>query len=217
MDLRGADEPIPLYAVEGLKKFKALSARDDLTFELCRKVTGAPAARVLDPTFLVSFPSRTLPVDRRPYILFYYCEHLPEEVLRQIHEYARAHHLAVYGAGECDQRYTSLTVDLEPFDWVELFRHAQFVFTGTFHGAVFSILSRRQFKVYLTNQGRIKKVGALLKELGIEGREIREGFQFDLEAQKTEIDYEPVYKIIAEKRKQSLDYLYQSVKENWKE
>lgn len=206
------DEPIPPYVTEGIKKFKALSTRDDLTFELCKKVTGTSAIRVLDPTFLSQFPSGVLRVDKRPYILFYYCEHLPEDVLKQILEYAHSHHILVYGAGECDRRYTDITVDLVPFDWIELFRNAEFVFTGTFHGTVFSILNRKQFKVYLTNQGRIKKVGALLKEFGIEDREIRDDFRFDLESQKAEIDYGPVYEIIAEKKQQSLEYLYQSVK-----
>lgn len=49
---------------------------------------------------------------------------------------------------------------------------ADFVFTGTFHGAVFSILNQRPFKVYLTNESRIKKVGALLRELHIPNRKI---------------------------------------------
>ena len=202
-----ADEKLPEYVIKGIKKFKAISARDDLTYELAQKITGKTPTRVLDPTFLGSFPKAKLQVNSKPYILFYYCEHLPKKVHDQIFDYARKNGLAVYGAGECDKRYTEISVNLTPFEWVEMFRNAEFVFTGTFHGAVFSILNRRQFKVYLTNASRIKKVGALLKELGIENREIKKGYVCDIENQKHEIDYDKVYQVINTKREESKQFL----------
>ena len=112
------------------------------------------------------------------------------------------------------KQYTDITVDLAPFEWVEMFRNADFVFTGTFHGAVFSILNERPFKVYLTNESRIKKVGALLKELHIPNRKIDKNFKFDLEKMRNEIDYDVVNKIIDEKREASIEYLRQVIKEN---
>lgn len=168
-----ADEAIPQYVIDGIRKFKRISARDDLTEQLVEQVTGNAPKRVLDPTFLAEFPRAELKAKRKPYILFYYCENLPKNILNQIFYYAKEHGLAVYGAGECDKRYSEVTVNLTPFEWVEMFRNAEFVFTGTFHGAVFSILNRRQFKVYLTNESRIKKVTALLSELQITNRPMR--------------------------------------------
>ena len=114
--------------------------------------------------------------------------------------------MAVYGAGECDKQYTNITVNLTPFEWVGMFRNARFVFTGTFHGTVFSILNKRQFKVYLTNESRIKKVGALLRELKIENRIMESEFKFDLQKMGNEINYEKVYNIIDEKKKESLQF-----------
>ena len=132
---------------------------------------------------------------------------VPEKGIR----YAKEHGLAVYGAGECDKRYSEITVNLMPFEWVEMFRNAEFVFTGTFHGAVFSILNRRQFKVYLTNESRIKKVTALLEELGIQNREMDSKFEFDLESMKNEINYDAVYRVINEKRQSSKQYLKDAI------
>lgn len=37
--------------------------------------------------------------------------------------------LAVYGAGECDKRYSEITVNLMPFEWVEMFRNAEGITT----------------------------------------------------------------------------------------
>lgn len=205
------DEVIPQYVLDGIKKFKYISARDDLTEQLVEQVTGNVPKRVLDPTFLAKFPRADLKVRKKPYILFYYCENLSENILNQILDYAKEHNLAVYGAGECDRRYSAITVNLTPFEWVEMFRNAEFVFTGTFHGTVFSILNRRQFKVYLTNESRIKKVTALLNELGIMNRTIREDFQFELESMRSEINYTKVYEIIEQKRQRSTQYLIDSI------
>lgn len=204
------DDELPEYVINGIKEFKAISARDDLTFEIVKKVSGIGPTRVLDPTFLAQFPKANLKV-KKPYILFYYCDKLSDEKKNQIISYAKKNNLAVYGAGETDKRYTDITVNLTPFEWVEMFRNAEFVFTGTFHGAVFSILNKRQFKVYLTNKSRIKKVGALLKELHISNRSMAEDFVFDLNQMKSEIDYEAVYKIIEDKRNQSREYLLKHI------
>lgn len=205
------NEVLPNYVVDGIKKFKGLSARDDLTFELCKKLANIEPHRVLDPTFLGEFPSITEKKKMEPYILFYYCDNLPNEIKKQIFEYAKENNLKVYGAGECDKNYSDITVNLTPFEWVEMFKNAEFVFTGTFHGAVFSILNRRPFKVYLTNESRIKKVRALLNELEIKNREIDDKYHFDLDEQKNDIDYEATYKIISKKREESLLYLKKSI------
>ena len=206
-----AEEAVPQYVIDGIKKFKNISARDDLTEQLVKRVTGTAPVRVLDPTFLAEFPRADLRSIKKPYILFYYCEKLPEQILNQIFAYAKEHDLAVYGAGECDKRYSSITVNLMPFEWIEMFKNAEFVFTGTFHGAVFSILNQRQFKVYLTNESRIKKVTALLNELGISNRMIQADFRFDLESMKSEILYGDIRAAIEQKRQISKQYLKDAI------
>lgn len=80
-----------------------------------------------------------------------------------------------------------------------------------FMGQFFSILNRRQFKVYLTNESRIKKVTALLEELGIQNRKMDSKFEFDLESMKNEINYDAVYRVINEKRQSSKQYLKDAI------
>lgn len=205
------DDAVPQYVIDGIKKFKNISARDDLTEQLVKRVTGTAPVRVLDPTFLTKIPRADLQLSKKPYILFYYCEKLPGQIQNQIFSYAREHDLAVYGAGECDKRYSSITVNLKPFEWVEMFRNAEFVFTGTFHGAVFSILNQRQFKVFLTNESRIRKVTALLNDLGISDRVIDQDFQFDLEKMKSEINYGDIVGTIEQKRLKSIQYIKDAI------
>lgn len=198
---------LPEYVVSGIQRFAALSSRDEKTSQMLRSITGVEPEKVLDPTFLSDIPVNHAQGVRKPYILFYYCDRLPDRIKNQILRYAEEHGLAVYGAGECDTRYSGTTVNLTPFEWVDMFRNAEFVFTGTFHGSVFAILHHRQFKLFLTNKSRVEKVGSLLADCGLQDRQMGEDFVFDLEAMKGEIDYEAVDALLEEKRNQSMHYL----------
>jgi hypothetical protein len=104
--------------------------------------------------------------------------------------------------------YTQISVSLTPFEWAELFRHAAFVYTGTFHGVVFSILSRKNFKVYASIQSRIRKIGALLDQFGISDRTLTEDALLD---KGESIDYDKVYEYVDRLRESSSDYLQRAV------
>ena len=203
---------IPDYVRNGLDNFHAISVRDELTGKLVKKITGQEPEFVLDPTFLQDIPVSEPMGIQKPYILFYYCDGLPEDIKDQIISHARQEGCAVYGAGQWDRRYDDMEKIPTPFEWAQMFRQARFVFTGTFHGAVFSVLNRRPFKVYLTNKSRIRKVGALLKELKIENREIGPEFVFDIYKMSNEIDYAAVDKILAQRKAESFDYLRRTVR-----
>lgn len=201
------DDPVPPYVKDGIKRFDSLSARDSNTAEIVKEITGKDCTMVLDPTFLAEFPEgkRMVPADK--YILFYYCEKLPENILESIKAFARKNGYKLYGAGECNTMYDRITVNITPFEWVELFRHAEYVFTGTFHGAVFSILNRKQFGCYLTNESRIRKVNDLLRFLEIGDRTLTP----EMNVLGNVIDYDKIDKVIDEKKKISLDFLINSI------
>jgi len=207
-----SEDDVPDYAAEGIKRMADVSVRDRKTGELVKHVTGKAAQQVLDPTFLTELTEKERIDVKKPYILFYYCDHLPTEIREQIYRHARSMGMAVYGAGECDKRYDAITANLSPFEWIEMFRNASFVFTGTFHGAVFSILNEKPFKVYLTNKSRIQKVNSLLEVCGLDDREIGMDFVFDYEKMKNEIDYVQVGKKLQRERAVSMDYLRETIR-----
>lgn len=202
---------LPDYVRTGIKKFRAVSARDDLTEQLAQTIRGEKIHRVLDPTFLVKIPDEPIHAITRPFILFYYCDGLPEKEKRMILEFAREHGMDVYGGGECDKAYTKETVNLRPFQWVWLFRNAQYVVTGTFHGVVFSILNHRRFACYLTNPSRVRKVTSLLQELGLEDRKCGPCGKEIIETMQEEIDYSAVEEKLNERRAESKAFLMQSM------
>lgn len=197
--------------VEGIRKFTAVSARDQLTEKFAESVRGEAITRVTDPTFLSSIPDEIVPGITKPYIMFYYCDGLPTTEKDKIFKYAKDHGMAVYGAGESDKRYTKPTMNLTPFQWVWMFRNAAYVITGTFHGAVFSMLSHRQVACYLTNPSRIKKVGSLLKEFGLEERQSEGKAEALIKTMLQPIDYASVEEKVERRRVDSLKFLKDSI------
>ncbi len=208
-----ANENMPEYVKKGIGTFKAVSARDDLTQKLIENIYSGSVTRVLDPTFLSEFPKEEMPDIKKPYILFYYCEKLPEEKKKEIFDFAAKNGLAVYGGGECDKDYTDVTVNLSPFQWSSMFKNAEYVITGTFHGAVFSILNRKKFVCYLTNESRIKKVGSLLKEMGLEDRRAIDAANDFVDIMTRDIDYLVADITIDTMVKESREFIKRNIRE----
>lgn len=204
--------PIPDYVQEGLKNFTGLSARDDVSEQLVQKVLHTTPVRVLDPTLLYDFPiyedAFTRKLKAENYILMYFCDKLPKEGQQLIQKYAKEKKWKIYGAGEYAKYYSDVTINVSPFQWVEMFRNAQFVFTGTFHGAVFSLITQRNFAAYLTNPSRVKKVNSLLGEFGLTHRIFKDGEWEQMEKLlTTPIDYSTFNAQKAQVRQSSYAFL----------
>ncbi|GEM_PF-194559 len=198
----------PEKVLKAMSGFTALSARDKSAQALCRNALGVTPQLVCDPTFLTPTPKidneKINRLTEKPYVLFYYCNGIPRELKKKLADSAREKGYEVLGAGEYDKLYSQMSVRLDPFEWAELFRRAEYVYTGTFHGVVFSILNRKDFRVYASIDSRVRKIAALLDQFGIGNR--------DITAESDEkIDYDKVYKYIDSIRQDSGDYLLRAV------
>lgn len=211
------EENIPDYVKDGMKNFTGLSARDDNAEKLVKNVLGKQTTRVLDPTLLYDFPEYSSKfvdyIKSKKYILMYYCDNLPLEIRNIIINYANERDYKIFGAGEYKKWFDEAFVNINPFEWVEMFRNAQIIFTGTFHGAVFSIKSKKDFYCYLTNPSRIKKVNSLLKQFDISDKVINNENYKDIfyKIDDLKLDYEKVYKNIIKYKNESLDYIVKNI------
>ena len=203
---------IPAEVKEAMKGFTALSARDKGAQELCKKALGITPQLVCDPTFLTPTPKinneKINKLTEKPYVLFYYCNGIPHELKKKLIDGAHAKGYEVLGAGEYDRMYSQMSIKLDSFEWAELFRRAEYVYTGTFHGVIFSILNRKSFRVYASIESRVKKINALLGQFGIENRNLSADSTFN---ENDKIDYDKVYEYVEKLRKSSSDYLLNSV------
>ena len=208
---KATGEDVPEAVCKAMRGFTALSARDKGAQTLCENTVHKTPVKVCDPTFLTQTP----PVDnekireltQKPYVLFYYCNGIPHALKEKIVQRAHQNGYEVLGAGEYDKLYSRMSVKLTPFEWVELFRRAEYVYTGTFHGVVFSILNRKNFRVFASIDSRVKKIAALLAQFGIEDRSLTEESLSD----DSPIDYDEVYRYIDALRAQSSAYLRSAV------
>ena len=206
---KSTGKDVPPSVREAMKGFTALSARDKNAQDMCVNVLGVKPPLVCDPTFLTEAPrvdnEKLAKLTEKPYVLFYYCNGIPRELKKQLIDKAHGDGYAVLGGGEYDKLYSQMSVRLTPFEWVELFRRSEYVYTGTFHGVVFSILNRKNFRVYASIESRIKKIAALLAQFGIADRNL------GADEGDVDIDYDTVYRYIDKLRADSADYLYRAV------
>ena len=207
----GEDAPEDVRAA--LRGFTALSARDSGAKTLCENALGVTPVMVCDPTFLTQTPHVHTPkletLTQKPYVLFYYCNGLPHDLKKAIVERAREEGYEVLGAGEYDRLYSRMAIRLSPFEWAELFGRAEYVFTGTFHGVVFSILNKKNFRVWASIDSRVKKIAVLLRQFGIANRDLTSDVRI---RDDVKIDYDAVYRTVDRLRAESSDYLLRAVK-----
>lgn len=158
--------------LEGLRNFDALSARDVQTQKMVEQ-TGIQVPIVLDPTLLYDFDKdlKRENVERLSYryILIYDCK-LNENQIAELQKYAAKQKLEIIGGGDYKSYYTKENICLTPYEWVGLFKNADLVVTGTFHGTVFSVKYRKNFISYPTEKNRIQKASSLLGTLALSER-----------------------------------------------
>ena len=210
---KSTDAPVPDEIKAAMKGFTALSARDAFSQGLCERVLGAKPMLVCDPTLLTQTPKvdneKINRLTEKPYILFYYCNGIPKDLKEKIISEAKEKGYRVLGGGEYDKLYSDMSIRLTPFEWAELFRRAEYVYTGTFHGVMFSIINRKNFSVYASIESRVKKISALLDQFGIGNRDIvKDGVWQD----HNDIDYDEVYRKIDKLRARSEEYLLRAIK-----
>ena len=98
---------------------------------------------------------------------------------KQLQEYAKKNDLKIIGAGDYKTFYDEGFIDLTPYEWVDLFRNAEKVITGTFHGTVFSIKYNKSVLCYPTEKNRINKIRSLLSDMKIASRLLEVGCEDD--------------------------------------
>lgn len=130
----------------------------------------------LDPTLLLSHKQwdKILDIEKKDsvddnYILYYNL--MPNSFdIEEVRNFAKSRHCTLrvlYGVPIQQETYEEIST-VAPDDFVALIRNAQFVFTSSFHGLVFSIIYNKPFWAsFSKNEGRAKSI---LEQLGISER-----------------------------------------------
>lgn len=148
---------------ELIKLFNGVSVREVSGIELCNNYFSIKATQVLDPTLLIS---------KNDYL----------ELIKAVPRIYNERYLAAYildintnlkyiihkKANELNLKPIIFTADINASytieEWLTIFRDADFIFTDSFHGSIFSIIFEKKFE-YITNNERGETRFQVIKDL----------------------------------------------------
>lgn len=202
-----------------LKKFDAVSVRETSGVNLCRNYFGVEAVQMLDPTLLLSADDyRTLVRKARTKpskgnMLVYILDKTPEKV-SLVEKIAKDKGLIPFWLDSPDEHTVDLPLEKQikmPVEqWLRSFDDADFVFTDSFHGCIFSIIFCKQF-LALGNQERgLSRFHSLLNLFSLNDRLIISSD--DYFPNLSMIDFEEVHRKLGWLQKRASEYLTSKLK-----
>lgn len=210
-----------------LKKIRHIGVREESGQKLVKQLTGRSVPVVCDPTLLFTGDEWMSiqvnePIVKGRYILCYFLGNNPphREFAKRLKAETGCKIIALTHLDEyvkSDEGYADSTpYDIDPADFLNLVRNAEYVCTDSFHCSVFSILYRRcffSFRRYTrkTRQSTNSRLDTLFNSLGISGR-IMNGDEDIKKCVDLPIDYDEVYKNLTVIREKSYDYLREALK-----
>lgn len=194
---------------DSLRKFLALSVRETTGQKLLQEEFGIQAQVVVDPTMLrLGYDEITGNINDNHKLCCYILNRTSEQMdfVRYLGKELGKKPVVLNNI--LPQKGCKYVYPPSVEKWIRMIGGADIVVTDSFHGAVFSILYRRNFIVVTPRTARISRLVDLLRTLGLENRIFYT--VEDLEVAKPwlkPIDYARVNSIIEQKREQSYKYL----------
>lgn len=192
---------------QAMQRLSAVSVRDDATAHYASELYDGPIQMHMDPVLMGPLHARKArKVPLKKYLLVYaYGQRIRTEAeISAIQAYAKAHGLKTVAMGGT-QFWCDLFVPAPPMRMLDWFAHADCVVTDTFHGAVFSVITKRRFAAIVRPSNR-GKLNCLLAQLGLADRSVGEMAQLAaiLDAP---VDHDGVEHILARERQRAQAYL----------
>lgn len=202
-----------------LKKFNAISVRDENSGGIVEQLTGKNSVYNLDPVLTYDYMNCCDKIPKiesteKYLILYAYAGRISNDESDWIAEYAKKKDLKVYAIGgiqKCADRF----IDCSPFAVLAYFKNAEEVITDTFHGSIFSVITHRPFTSLIrksvgNSYGNEEKLSDLLNRLGLTERMTTKVEDTELINQQP-IDYEKVDDVLQKQREIAKQYLQKNI------
>lgn len=201
-------EDVTVQLRELIKKFSAVSVREESSVQLVKDNLGVDAQWVLDSTMLLKKEDyievcKDVPESKDPFVFAYILD-MTDEKRKMAEQPAKT-----LGCGE---RYLSAdkvkkedTIE----KWLANFRDAKYVITDSYHGTVFSLIFQKQFYTFYNTYRGNARMDSLKKISGLEDKFITE----PVESLGEKIDYTDVEEKLEKMREGSVGYLTSALKE----
>ncbi len=199
-------------AVKAISKFKNIAVRDDNTYNIVTKIYSKDnVVYTVDPTILIDrnqyldqFSSKKIVSQKN--LVVYYFGSMSNDLLQSIKGFATKRGLKIIYVGLHDERFDECYTTT-PQNFITMFANADYIFTNTFHGCVFSTIFNKQFATDAVNKTKVKE---FLERFNLSERKVFETEQLEQVFCKA-VDYNKVNEIIEKEKKKSIDYLYKIV------
>ena len=195
-----------------LRDFDAISVRDKNSGEIVKTLTGTEPAYNLDPVLMYDFigKCKEIPasVPDKDYMLLYgYSGRFSMEECKEIRRFADSKGLKIFcigGVQDCCDKF----IDVDPFSVIAYFQNAECVVTDTFHGAIMSVITHRQFAAVVRDSGygNSQKMTDLLERIHLKKR-ILSTMETLPKIIETKIDYSSTDEEIMTERQKTQNYL----------
>lgn len=194
---------------KALKKFKAISVREDVGKKIVEDLTGRTDAEVLiDPTMLltaddwdkVSKKPAMLKTDK--YILNYFLGNLSDDRRNEINRVAKDNNCEVINILDKESPF----YECGPSEFLYLEKNAFLICTDSFHSSVFGILYNTPFLVFEREDNKANmnsRLDTLLSKFKLENRR----YDGEIIEKDLECNYTDAYKILDKERIKSMNFL----------
>ena len=224
---------IPDWAKEkvfkALEGFEAISVREKSDKDNLEKIMqGKPIEWVLDPTLLLkaedwnSIAANNKYAERK--YIFTYILGDNKKQRKCVERFAKENGLEIVNIPyllnhyrSCDRRFGDIRISsVSPELWISLIRDAEYIFTDSFHGSVFSIHYHKKFYTFKRNSDNNElsmnsRVYSLFSLFDIQDRLISADMSPEEISAIPDIDYDKVEEILARERKHSSDFLLNAI------
>lgn len=202
-----------------LNKFDAISVRDSNSGSIVENLTNKEVNYNLDPVLMYDYMNECkeipeIDVKEKYMIVYAYNGRIAKEESEYIKKFAKDRKLKIYsigGAQSCADKF----IDCSPFEVLAYFKNAELIVTDTFHGSIFSIITKRNFVTLVrksvgNNYGNEEKLIDLLDRLNLKDRITYDIKDIDA-IFNNEINYKKVDEILTEQRELTKKFLEENL------
>lgn len=197
-----------------IKKFDAVSVREDSAVKLCKEHFDVDALHVLDPTMLLNaeeyinlFESAATPKSKGTLMCYILdADANKDKLITNVATTLNLKPFSVNSKYEIPNAPIEERIQPPVEEWIRGFYDAEYIVTDSFHACVFAILFKKPFIVYGNKERGMARFLSLLKIFGLEDRLVLNAQNAERAIDKP-IDWNTVDIKLTEWRKKSLDFI----------
>ncbi|MCK9613963.1 MAG: polysaccharide pyruvyl transferase family protein [Candidatus Omnitrophica bacterium] len=201
-----------------LRKFNAVSVREDSGVRLCKEYLGVDAIHLIDPTMLLS-ASEYMELCRKENtakskgnMMVYLLDETRGEIANVIAQKKKLILFSVNAKTKSPKAPLEDRVYPPVTDWIRGFFDAEFIVTDSFHGCVFSIIFNKPFLAIGHEIGGMARFHSLLKMFGLEDRLILGMDELTDDKLAAEINFDRVNQILKIKQQEASFFLQKALR-----